>query len=88
LSRLLFVSVERHHHQEGLRVQKYFTVSEIARRLGAPPRDISDLFYQRKLDDEACPIVGGRRLIPSHYLPAIEAALRDQGREGGAACPS
>lgn len=51
-------------------------VSEAARRLRRRPRDISDLFYQRKLSDERCPVVGGRRLIPVDYLPVIEAALR------------
>ncbi len=54
----------------------YHIVSEVARRLGVRPRDISDLFYQRRLDDARCPIVGGRRLIPADYISDIEAALR------------
>jgi hypothetical protein len=53
----------------------YLTVSDVARRLGRRPRDISDLFYQRHLSDEQCPVVGGRRLIPGDYLPVIQAAL-------------
>ena len=58
-----------------------FTVSDAARRIpGARPKDISDLFYLRKLDDAKCPVVGGRRLIPPDYLPEIEAALRNAGR--------
>jgi hypothetical protein len=55
---------------------KHFSVSEVARRIGARPKDISDLFYQRKLDDRRCPVTGGRRLIPEDYVPAVEAALR------------
>jgi hypothetical protein len=66
----------------GQAVQDYFTVSEASRRLGpgVAPRDISDLFYARRLDDRRCPIVGGRRLIPADYLPQVEAALRAVGR--------
>jgi hypothetical protein len=60
-------------------VQTYFTVSEVARRRGVPPRVISDLFYARRLDDSRCPIVGGRRLIPADYLPQIDAVLRAAG---------
>jgi hypothetical protein len=52
----------------------------VARRIGARPKDISDLFYLRKLSDEQCPIVGGRRMIPEAYIPTIERALRDAGR--------
>jgi hypothetical protein len=59
---------------------KHFIVSEVARRLGARPRHISALFYERRLEDERCPIVGGRRLIPEDYIPEIEAALREAGR--------
>ncbi len=59
---------------------EFVTVSGAARRLGnIPPRNISDLFYARKLDDGRCPIVGGRRLIPLDYLATVEAALRRAG---------
>jgi hypothetical protein len=57
----------------------HYIVSEIARRLGCSPRDISDLFYARWLDDCRCPIVGGRRMIPDDYLPEIEEELRRRG---------
>jgi hypothetical protein len=57
-----------------------YGVSEVARQLGACPKDISDLLYRRKLDDEQCPVVGGRRLIPEGYIATIEQALRDAGR--------
>jgi len=59
---------------------EHLSVSEVARRLGARPRDISDLFYRRQLSDERCPIVGGRRLIPENYVHRIAAALRRAGR--------
>jgi hypothetical protein len=59
---------------------QHLIVSEVARRIGARPKDISDLFYQRRLDGARCPIVGGRRLIPVDYVPVIEAALRASGR--------
>jgi hypothetical protein len=58
----------------------HLIVSEVARRIGARPKDISDLFYLRKLDDRQCPVVGGRRLIPEAYIPTIEQALREAGR--------
>ena len=43
------------------------------------PRWITDLFYQRELRDDLCPIIGGRRLIPRDYLPMIAMALRRHG---------
>ena len=60
------------------------SVSDVARQIGANPKDISDLFYQRKLDGVRCPIVGGRRLIDKAYIPEIEKALRAIGRLMGA----
>jgi hypothetical protein len=58
----------------------YLSVSEAARRLGARPKDISDLFYRRVLRDDLCPIVTGRRLIPDAYLDVLRAALKRAGR--------
>lgn len=58
----------------------YLSVSQAARRLQARPRDISDLFYRRRLRDDLCPIVGGRRLIPEEYLDMIAAELARTGR--------
>jgi hypothetical protein len=55
---------------------RHLSVSEVARRLGVRPRVISDLFYQRELRDDLCPIVAGRRLIPEAYVSAIAEALR------------
>ena len=59
---------------------RHLSVSEAARRLGARPRDISDLFYKRRLSDHSCPIVGGRRLIPERLLGAIAIELRRAGK--------
>jgi hypothetical protein len=63
-------------------MSKYLFVSDVARFLGVRPRDVSDLFYQRRLSDEQCPVVGGRRLIPREFVPTIADALRAR-REGG-----
>lgn len=62
-----------------------FTVSQVARLLtestGAiiNPRDVSNLLYDREVRDDLCPVVGGRRLVPSECVPLIEAALRRKG---------
>jgi hypothetical protein len=58
----------------------HLNVSEAARQLGARPRDISDLFYKRALRDDLCPIVGGRRMIPTDSLEMIRMALKRNGR--------
>lgn len=58
----------------------HMCVSDVARALGAHPKDISDLFYRRELRDDLCPIVAGRRLIPREYLEEIRLALRRHGR--------
>jgi hypothetical protein len=58
---------------------QHYTVSDVARRYDVPPHVISDLFYGRKLNDSRCPIIGGRRLIPSDYLPDVEQILRQAG---------
>jgi hypothetical protein len=57
---------------------RYLSVSEVARVLGVRPRDVSDLYYQRTLSDEICPVVGGRRLIPDDYVGHIEKTLRER----------
>ena len=55
------------------------TVSELARRFGVAPQKISELFYRRKLSDSICPVVAGRRLIPTDYVPTVERVLREAG---------
>jgi hypothetical protein len=61
-------------------MQSDWTISQLARHYGVPPRVISDLFYLRKLDDLRCPVFAGRRMIPNDYLPEIEKVLRQMGR--------
>ena len=58
-------------------------ISEVARMLKARPKDITDLFYRRRLSDGLCPVIGGRRLIPESYVPVIERTLRSHGRPVG-----
>jgi hypothetical protein len=69
---------------------EYLSVSEAAEwaseALGwpVPPRAISDLFYQRRLDRDCCPLVGRFRFIPRSYLPQLRQALeqlREKRRE-------
>ena len=60
-------------------MEEFFTVSEVARRLGAAPKDISDAFYLRRLDDRVAPVQGGRRMIPASYLEVVASVLRERG---------
>lgn len=57
------------------------SVSEVARLLGAKPKDISDLFYSRALRDDIAPIVAGRRLIPESYVEMIKTVLQRNERQ-------
>ena len=57
------------------------SVSEVARLLGAKPKDISDLFYARELRDDIAPIVAGRRLIPENYVEVIRTVLQRNERQ-------
>ena len=63
------------------------SVSDAARRLGANPRDITDLFYRRQLRDDIAPIIAGRRLIPVGYLDLIRMELVRSGRPVAASLP-
>jgi len=56
-------------------MDELITVSEAARLLGERPRDISDLFYQRRLSDDLAPVVGGHRLIPRGLFERIASEL-------------
>ena len=62
----------------------FLSVSELARLHfpGVPPKVISDLFYSRRLPDAdaACPVVGGRRLVPASYIETIRLALARAGK--------
>lgn len=56
------------------------SISDLARELGCRPRDISDAFYARLLDESQCPSVAGRRLIPREYVPTIKRVLTERGK--------
>ena len=55
------------------------SVGDAARQLGVKPRQITQVFYERRLRDDLCPIVGGRRLIPPSYVAVIAMELRRKG---------
>jgi hypothetical protein len=55
------------------------SISALARRTGVPPQVLSNLFYRRVLDDQQCPVVNGRRVIPAVYVTVIERVLRERG---------
>ena len=54
-------------------------VGDVARILDVRPSWITQLFYERRLRDDLCPVVGGRRLIPPSYVPLVAMALRRKG---------
>ena len=60
-------------------MEKVYSISELARKLGIAPRKISDLFYFRKLDEAQCPMVGMRRIIPESYVATVKRVLRETG---------
>jgi len=61
-------------------MQTHFTASELARQFGCRPRDISDAFYARELDDKMTVIDGRTRLIPLGYIETVRAVLVRRGR--------
>jgi hypothetical protein len=61
----------------------YLGISDVARKFGIPPKVISQLFYERRLNEEVCPIVNGRRRIPASYVDIIAMVLRRHGKIGG-----
>ena len=59
-----------------------FRKADVLRWLGqrsVRPSQITQLFYERRLRDDLCPIVGGRRIIPVEYVDAIAMELRRKG---------
>lgn len=54
---------------------------EIERRCNRAvrPRDISNLLYDRRIDDCLCPLIAGRRMIAPEVLPRIEELLVARG---------
>ena len=60
-------------------MQELLCVGDVARLLGVKPSQITALFYERRLRDDLCPIVGGRRIIPQDYVEVIAIELRRKG---------
>jgi hypothetical protein len=64
---------------------EYLTSSMISREVEelfgveVPPKVISDLLYQRRVDIRNCPVIGGRRLVPRGLMPDVLRALRARG---------
>ena len=58
---------------------RILSVSDVARITGAKPAVITRLFYDRKLRDDLCPVVSGRRQIPSSYVKYVVFELRRKG---------
>ena len=56
-------------------------VGDVARRLGVRPSQVTALFYEHRLRDDLCPIVGGRRIVPEGMLDVIAMELRRKGVE-------
>ena len=57
------------------------SVRDAARRLGVKAARISKLFYDDELNNDLCPILSGRRLIPESYVEVIAMVLRRKGVE-------
>jgi len=57
-----------------------YGVSDLARLLDVSPRDISILLYERRLPDDLCPIVSGRRVIPEEVIPRIRELRAERGK--------
>jgi hypothetical protein len=55
-----------------------YSVGEAARLIGESARRTSDGFYKNWFDTTACPLIGGRRMVPADYLPTLAAILRQR----------
>lgn len=55
-------------------------IADAARRLGVPPRVLSDGFYAGTLTDKHCERISGRRVIREDQLSAIATELRKAGK--------
>jgi hypothetical protein len=53
----------------------FYSVTQVADRIGCRPRDISDAFYARILDETRIIRVGNRRAIPADYIAEIRSVL-------------
>lgn len=55
------------------------SVGDVARQYGVSPHLVSNLFWQRHLNPDRCPVVAGRRLIPADYIDEIGRVLAGRG---------
>ncbi len=62
-------------------MSEVFSVGGVAKLLNVRPTQISQLYTERRLSDEHCPVVAGRRLIPPDYISIIAMELRRKGIE-------
>ncbi|HWB14484.1 MAG TPA: hypothetical protein VG826_34985 [Pirellulales bacterium] len=62
------------------KMSDHISFSEFARLRGCRPRDLSDLFYSRDLDETKLVTIRGRRFIPWTYAPRIMEILTARGR--------
>lgn len=60
--------------------ERVYGSGAVARMFGVQRRDVSDLFYQGRLNEHLCPIILGRRVIPANYIPMIAMALHRAGK--------
>ncbi|MCH7687858.1 MAG: hypothetical protein IH899_14435 [Planctomycetes bacterium] len=60
-------------------MEELLSVGDVARRLNVRPSQVTQLFYECRLRDDLCPIVGGRRIIPQNYVAVIAMELRRKG---------
>jgi len=58
----------------------FLTVGQVAMTLKTERWRITYLFDAGRLDVERCPVVAGRRLVPSDYLDAVRRELRRMKR--------
>ena len=61
-------------------MKRVYFIAELSRMWNVPPRFISDLFYQRYLDESRCPMICGRREIPADYIEVIRELLVKRGK--------
>lgn len=71
-------------------MEKFLSIGEAAQLVGIPAGKLSVWFYRGFLDGSSCPVIAGRRVIPSSFLKeirekAIQIARRQrEGKQGKA----
>jgi hypothetical protein len=65
----------------GVFMPTLLTIKEAAKRLGCPPRRISDAAYEGRLGDDCFHFIGGRRVVAETALDKIARALRRPRRD-------